>query len=1591
MITRLLLFFLFITSVSFLKAQNTGDFRSAQSGNWSDASTWETFNGATWNPASSSPTSADGVISILSGNEVTIISTISVDQITILDGGILTVANGGVLNLANGSGIDIIASLGSTLNINGTITLQAGFGSSTMSLNGDVFYTGTINNASSTRVSVNDGASFYYDKNGDNIPLANWSSNSNLILRGIVSAFPNNLNQTFGNLTIESGSINSGFGFIMAGFTSVTVIAGDFSLLNTNGEAVILTETSSTINIDGDFNVSGNSGFGIKGGVGTTTLNVGGDVNLNGTIDNYLSDTGIGDINISGDLNISSGGLYGLEVGSGGTISFVNSGTHIYNVSTNAFGIGEGPSINIASGEILEFSPNSYFNGSGDFTIQSAGTAVFNSFYPNGEIQNSTTNGTIRNSGARVYSLNSTFSFSALAEQKFGNGFPNTGDVNVIINNPSGVVMNSDILIGINRVLAFEEGELSIGANTLTLNGVTTVSNGSLAGSASSNLVIGGTGSFGVIPFTGSTNILNDLTINRTSSGSVNLLGNLTILGTLDQEAGIFDIDDASLVVNGDFTRNTGDFNSNNNSNLTISGAGSLPAVVSFGTNQQLNKLQMQRDGSSLVTNSAIAIDSLMLIAGIVDNAQGTFAITDNGLIERRDGSITATPNFLGVYDLVYSNSAAAIISGPELTTSAIELNNFTKTGGERITVDQTFSVNGDMSITNGILDIGTNYARLRGDLTVVAGTDFIDGVFEFIGGINDTSTVSGLSVINFGELIVTSAVLVPSSSTDINIVGDFTVNNLIDVAGTTSFSGTTVMSGSGEAALNFVVINSGATLSAIPGADGGELQIARDFTNNGTFDPLDGVVRFNGTTSFMGSNTPGFHDVIIDGTLQAPNLLNVTGDFTNNGTFNPGTGTVRFNGLNNAQYVIANNTIPFYDIEVNGNTTAGVTDLFFESGISELRNRLTLLSINDRVDADGSGGAGELVLISSATYESEVSELLTGASIVGNVTVQRYIPGNGGTDYYHYITGFVNNAAVSQLQDDYDVTGSFTGAGSTTNNPSLFYYDESVTGDKQQGYIAYPTAANSEILTKGVGYASFVYGNSSDIIADLRGVLHNGDISPALSFTNTGDSEADGWNLIGNPFPATLDWESISSDASFSGVAETVYLWDPGAGQYVTYTTGGMGTNGGSKDIAKGQGFWVYTDGNNSPNITLRESHKSTTSGDFQRYTQPEGLLRIVLSDGTKSDETLLDINPDASTEFEGDKDAWKLSNRIFNISSITPEGKYLAVNSTSGPGCDGSIQLAIWNIKKGNYTINFDGVTDFAPNASPVLIDNYTGEETQLQEGMTYQFEINDDEQSKNYLRFAIRLESNGLNSNLNYTLSSSCNDSNALVSFDSDANIVYGLFAGDSVYSEQEGTGNELIFEIAGNDLEAGSSSTFVIKGRRAGCDQWTQIEVLDIENNQLSPEILNDGRYLVSNYEEGNQWFFNGELLEGETGQYLEFNESGQYKLEVSVNGCTSFVEDVFVITGIDDNFNIEYSLYPVPTDNELNIRITDKESYNNVNASIITIDGRILMEISLELSSGVWQSKLDVTELEPGSYIINLDLGSRSVPLRFIKY
>ena len=220
----------------------------------------------------------------------------------------------------------------------------------------------------------------------------------------------------------------------------------------------------------------------------------------------------------------------------------------------------------------------------------------------------------------------------------------------------------------------------------------------------------------------------------------------------------------------------------------------------------------------------------------------------------------------------------------------------------------------------------------------------------------------------------------------------------------------------------------------------------------------------------------------------------------------------------------------------------------------------------------------------------------------------------------------------------------------------------------------------------------------------------------------------AQGWNLIGNPFDTTLDWDAV--DLVGSDVANSIYFWDPEYNRYASYVNG-VGTNGGTQYIAPGQGFFVYSATTNSDQLTFGDDVKSDSSAVYFKTSQPI-LLDLSLDNSTN---TIFRINDLATYGFDMNLDAFELNNPSTNDMITTRVGNVLySVNSIPDFDDEYLINLGVSCMKPGNHELSLKNLAGM----DVYLIDELMNLEYDMSEG-PYDFKS---QSGFNLSRFKLRM---------------------------------------------------------------------------------------------------------------------------------------------------------------------------------------------------------------------------------------------------------
>jgi hypothetical protein len=179
----------------------------------------------------------------------------------------------------------------------------------------------------------------------------------------------------------------------------------------------------------------------------------------------------------------------------------------------------------------------------------------------------------------------------------------------------------------------------------------------------------------------------------------------------------------------------------------------------------------------------------------------------------------------------------------------------------------------------------------------------------------------------------------------------------------------------------------------------------------------------------------------------------------------------------------------------------------------------------------------------------------------------------------------------------------------------------------------------------------------------NFTGTFNNGSQSISVTNSSPGDGSY-GWNLVGNPYPCTIDWDA-DTGWTLNNVDATAYVYN--GSTYDTWNSGiGAGTGNGSPLIAANQGFFVHASANGS--LGVSNAVRVTTSQNLQKKVETnKQLIRIEASANSLKSDALLVFYSDATDNFDSNYDAYKLTGEIPEIPEVyfVNERDQLAINT--------------------------------------------------------------------------------------------------------------------------------------------------------------------------------------------------------------------------------------------------------------------------------------------------------------------------------------
>ena len=390
-------------------------------------------------------------------------------------------------------------------------------------------------------------------------------------------------------------------------------------------------------------------------------------------------------------------------------------------------------------------------------------------------------------------------------------------------------------------------------------------------------------------------------------------------------------------------------------------------------------------------------------------------------------------------------------------------------------------------------------------------------------------------------------------------------------------------------------------------------------------------------------------------------------------------------------------------------------------------------------------GGAGNLVLngqtltlLSSAAGTALVVN--SGSGVVsGTATVQRYIDPslNAGTGYRHF-SAPVSNTTVAGLATagfapEVSQAAMYNASampGTTTPFPTVFGYDQSrvtltnVYAPFDRGFVV--PASLAAPLVVGQGYAVNI---PAAQLVNFVGSLTNGDQTLALArVAGSGDA---GWQLLGNPYPAPLDYSKVVDGVDRTNLDAAMYVYSSTAQYAGTYRSYANGV-GGNPVLPVAQGFFVRVSaGRTSGSLTFRNAQR-LTAPDATAYQRgpadPRPLVQLELRGATgPADVFYAYAQAGATPTFDPQFDAEKLANPTgLNLSSTASSGQRLAIDGRSVFDATTVLPLNVGVPTAGSYTFAAVALDNLPAGLDAYLNDAQTGQTVNLRTQPAYAFNV-------------------------------------------------------------------------------------------------------------------------------------------------------------------------------------------------------------------------------------------------------------------------
>jgi hypothetical protein len=713
-------------------------------------------------------------------------------------------------------------------------------------------------------------------------------------------------------------------------------------------------------------------------------------------------------------------------------------------------------------------------------------------------------------------------------------------------------------------------------------------------------------------------------------------------------------------------------------------------------------------------------------------------------------------------------------------------------------------------------------------------------------------------------------------------------------------------------------------------------------------------------------------------GSVDNGGTFRVAGDFTNTATFVQTQGLVIMNGTTAAQSVSGANS--FFEMEVDNTNGVNVT-----SGVQKIFETLTL--------TDGTFDTNDDVyIISNINGTANVAPIAATADITGDISMLRYI-GVGATGW-RFLTSAVSGRQISDWSDDFYMSG-FPGSHDPAFEfTSIWGYDETVGGVKSNGWTT-PTSSTAVNAAEGFWvWCGSSLNTTNAFVIDVKGPANKGTISKSLSYSASAGPNEDGWNLVGNPYPCTIDWESASGWTK-TNIELGFWVWDTDNKNFALWHSTFGALNGGSQNIASSQAFWAKATGGGA-GITFREAVKSLNDAEFKSFNSFSLNNRLVMriTGNGYYDESAIRFVPGAQEAFDQNLDLHKLysfqDTIVPGIASLTPAQEEMAINSLPEYNQAYTIPLMTKAGEPNNYTLEFEGISSF-PNSACILLEDLELDSIVPLSDIDNSYSCYIADTTK-HVRFVLHF---GKPNDIAVTPITCFGDDNAQIQVDG-----HGVGPWDYEWFDSNGNNIQTTSNSQSTDVLTGlGPGTYYVHTTSQNSYCSAAIDTIEIVEPSLmtfstqtvEEECAQDNTGAINIEVNGGELPYQYNWSNGATSEDLTNLESGTYSVSITDDiGCMHTIDNIVLTTGtlVNAMFEMPDTIYlsenPIVQFNNTSVGNTFQWSFGDGDSSNMTTPTHVYTETGvygIQLNAfdnncddqyTKWLIVLDHPEAKPGS-------------------